>query len=132
MRTTPKSFRLRPETLAQLERLAELLTVKFRRQHEDRPDDPALAYLNDRTVNQTEALAVAVSDTLQRLEREVGAVAPEANPHRAAADAGRGLLANLPGGSMTERRAEAAAEDGGVAVAPVPAARRATRRRRGA
>jgi hypothetical protein len=109
--TTPTSFRLRAETLAQLDRLAELLTARRRA-----PDEPAgLDVGEHRPVTRAEALAVAVSSTLGRLQGEQRA-ADGSSPYRAAADAGRGLLAGLGTGSavdelMAERRAAAEAED---------------------
>jgi hypothetical protein len=117
MATTPTSFRLRPETLAQLDRLAELLTTKYRRRREGHPDDPELPYLNERSVTRAEALAVAVGDTLKRLEGELGvAPPPREPPFKSAAEGNRGLLAALGAGVSlvdeltAERRAEAAAE----------------------
>jgi hypothetical protein len=109
--TTPTSFRLRAETLDQLDRLAELLTARRRA-----PDELAgLDAGEHRPVSRAEALAVAVSSTLRRLQGEQPA-ADGSSPYRAAAEAGRRLLAGLGTGSavdelMAERRAEAEAED---------------------
>jgi hypothetical protein len=114
-RTTPTSFRLRPGTLAQLDRVAELLTLKFRRRL-DEEASPELTRLAERAVSRSEALAVCVADTLTRLERELGFAPDRPEPYRSAADRGRGLLAHVsPGASLVdelaaERRAEAAAE----------------------
>jgi hypothetical protein len=117
MGTTPTSFRLRRETLEQLDRLADLLTEKFHRQHEVDADGSGLTYLVGRDVSRSDALAVAVSDAVGRLERELGSSGPQpSRPYGLVADAGRGLLAELAETSMAgelsaERRLEAAADD---------------------
>jgi hypothetical protein len=125
--TSPTSFRLRPETLAQLDRVAALLTAKHLRRDEQLPDEPELAFLDARSVSRAEALSVAVAETLKRLESELGVAPERPSPFRSAADANRGLLANLGAGSLVdeltaERRAEAAADE-------VDSAGRAARRR---
>lgn len=110
--TIPTSFRLRAETLAQLDRLADLLTERRRVDDTDPTGVGDLAI--ERRVSRAEALGVAISSTLRRLQTEDGeTTAPE--PYRAAAHAARGLLAGLGTGSavdelLAERRAEAAAE----------------------
>jgi hypothetical protein len=109
--TTPTSFRLRRETLDQLDRLAELLTARRRE-----PDELAGLDIGEhRAVTRAEALAVAVSSTLGRMQREQSDAAGS-SPYRAAADAARGLLAGLGTGSAVDellaaRREEAAAEE---------------------
>jgi hypothetical protein len=118
MTTTPTSFRLRPETLAALDRLAELLTQRLELRHERRPV-LRIASITARRVSRSEALAVAIADTLQRLEDELGQAPQQGRPFRAAADGSRGLLAHLGAGSAVdelaaERRAEAAAEERGL------------------
>jgi hypothetical protein len=120
--TTPTSFRLRPETLVQLDRVAALLTTKFLRQDEERPADAELGFISGRNVSRAEALAVVIADTLKRLERELDVASEQPSPFRAAADGNRGLLADLGTGSLVdeltaERREEAAAEEAASARA---------------
>jgi len=109
-KTSPTSFRLRAETLAQLDRLAELLTARRR-------DDAEAGVAEHRAVTRAEALGVAVSSTLRRLQ---GERSRGPRPYGAAAEAGRGMLAGLGTGSaveqlMAERRAEAEVEEAAAA-----------------
>jgi hypothetical protein len=121
--TTPTSFRLRPETLAQLDRLAELLTAHRRADHvgPGRAGDLGI----ERHVSRAEALSVAISSTLRRLQAEDAGASAASEPYRAAADAARGLLAGLGTGSavdalLAERRAETAAEETASAAPESP------------
>src|SRR4051812_24662754 len=115
--THPTSFRLRRETLEQLDRVAELLATKLRSQLAEHPDDPhLLSDLSREPVSRSQALTVAISDTLRRLERELDAAPRRLTPYRTQARRGRGMWAGLGRGSaveelIAERRAEAAAED---------------------
>jgi hypothetical protein len=107
---SPTSFRLRPETLRQLDRIAELLSDRARREGLREPGLQA----PERVVTRAEALAAAVRDTQERLERELDAE-PGSARYRAAADAGRGVLGvdaevSLVDELLQARRAEAAAE----------------------
>jgi hypothetical protein len=122
--STPTSFRLRPETLAQLDRLADLLTARRRLDHADRQDAGDLGI--ERRVSRAEALSVAIASTLRRLQAEDVREPSGVGPYRAASDAARGLLAGLGRGSavdalLAERRAEATAEQTASAA---PASRR--------
>jgi hypothetical protein len=112
--TSPTSFRLRAETLAQLDRLAALLTAR-------RHDEAGEGVAEHRPVTRAEAVGVAVSSTLGRLQGE----RPRGpRPYGAAAEAGRGMLAGVGTGAaveqlMAERRAEANAEaEEAAATAP--------------
>src|SRR3954447_23282264 len=105
-KTSPTRFRVRAETLAQLDRLADLLTARRR-------DDAGAGIAEHRPVTRAEALGVAVSSTLRRLQGETSG---GPRPYGAAAEAGRGMLAGLGTGSAVEqltadRKAEAEAEE---------------------
>jgi len=111
--TRPTSFRLAPETLAQLDRLATLLTT--RRGGHLGAEAGLTVVPTHRPVTRSEALSVAIATALSRIEREIRA-SDGSRPYGAAAKAGRGALAGLGTGStvaelLAERRTEAAAEE---------------------